>query len=65
MIYNVQNVLRDFEQFTFCIIKEHVSGVYNYYRGYNDLSRAMVALDDCGGGIMVEPKNIQVVNYIN
>ena len=65
MIYQVQHVRRNFAQFNFCVIKESTQGVFNYYGGYNNPWHAACAVDDCGGGIMVEPKNIKVINYIN
>jgi hypothetical protein len=65
MIYQVQHVKRNFAQFNFCVIKENTQGVFNYYGGYNNPWRAACAVDDCGGGIIVEPKNIKIINYIN
>lgn len=65
MIYQVQNVKRNFEQFSFCVIKEYECGIFTYYGGFNNPWRAACAVDECGDGIMVEPKNIKVINYIN
>ena len=65
MIYQVRHVKRDFNAFNFCVIKESLCGVFCYYGGYNNAWRAACAVDDCGGGIMVEPKNIRVINFIN
>jgi len=64
-MYQVHNVKRNFNQHNFCVIKERIKGIFTYFGGYDNPWLASCAIDDCGGGIMVEPKDICAINFIN
>lgn len=61
-MYNVNNVKENYKSFNFAVIKETAKGVFAYIGGYFNPWLAACACDDCGDGIMVEPKDICVVN---